>query len=561
VAALVVLFALILQAAPKPVTLQGHVTRDGSGAPVAHARVVAAKVGGALSDYHTATSDPAGRFQFTDLSPGSYRVYATHDGYLQAEYGRRPASPSGVPVRLFEGQTSPDLDLRMTPTGAIAGRVLRGSEPVANVWVRALKARYTTGELEFTVADWTQTDDRGEYRLFGLAPGPYFVSASPRGRPHLDGDSLVTPAMASNANNNQLTDRVKLSVDSIAAAAFDRASYPVVYHPGTIDANAAQPIDVAPGAVVAGVDLALVPSASFHLRGQVIVDATAAGSPVVVSLEPGGSSYGLPIGSVRADASGAFDIPDVVPGRYFVSAQTLGAANASPASQLHDVVPVDITDHEPPPLTIALRRGVAVTGHVTLQGRTMAPDDPALLVQLSGIQARGSCCAAARVGADGAFTINNVTPRDYRLRVMQAGRTFWVRSVRFGGDEMAESLVRIGADASGRELEIVLDTKTSTLDALVQDANQHPLAGVLVIAVPPADRRDRPAAYRSATTGADGHAHLDGLAPFEYSLFASEGVAASDWQDPAILQRYAGRGTAVKFQEGESRTVTLRILP
>ncbi len=558
--ALLIIAALILQAAPKPATLKGHVTRDGSGAAVAHARIVVARVGGALSDYHTVLSDPNGRFEFSGLPPGSYRLYATHEGYLQAEYGRRPASPIGVPVRLLEGQTSSDLDVRMTPTGAIAGRVTRGGEPAARVWVRALRARYASGERELAVVDWTETDDRGEYRLFGLAPGPYIVSATPHGRPRVEGDALVTPSVASNANNNQLSESVKLTVDNIAAAAFDRAVYPAVYHPGTIDANAAQAVDVGPGAVVAGIDLALVASASFHLRGQVIVDAASAGSSVALSLEPGDVSYGLPIASVRADASGAFDIPNVVPGRYFVSAQTIGDGH-DPGSLLHDVVAVEVIDREPPPLTIALRRGVKVTGHVTLEGRDMAPGDPALLVQLTGVQSRGSCCAAARVGADGTFAINNVTPRDYRLRVMQAGRTFWIKAIRYGGDDVAASAIRIGADAQGRELEIVLDTKTSTLDALVEDAGGRPLAGALVIAVPPADRRDQPAAYRSATTGADGRAHLDGLGPGEYTLFASEAVAAGDWQDPAILQRYAGRGTAVKFEASESRTVTLKVLP
>ena len=217
----------VLQAAqPRPAVLQGRVVRLGPGTPVAHARVIAAKVGGSQADYRTMVADQAGRFAFRDLSPGTYRAYATREGYLQGEYGRRPAGTSGLSIVLGEGQTSPDIVISMTPTGAIAGRVLDRGRPIRNAWVRALKPRYFDGERSLSVVEWAKTDDRGEYRLFDLAPGSYVVSAIPLEPPSLEGDTVVMPAVATNANSNRRDNRSVATMENLPAAALDESIRP-----------------------------------------------------------------------------------------------------------------------------------------------------------------------------------------------------------------------------------------------------------------------------------------------------------------------------------------------
>jgi hypothetical protein len=165
------------------------------------------------------------------------------------------------------------------------------------------------------------------------------------------------------------------------------------------------------------------------------------------------------------------------------------------------------------------------------------------------------------VAEDGSFHVDNVIPNDYRLRIMPAGRGFWIKSARFGGEDVLAGPLRVPADLKGRELEIELGVRTAALDALVVDTNQRPGTGVLVIAVPAAERRHDSSAYRSGTTGGDGRARIEGLAPGEYTLFASDSVEAAAWQDPAVLRRYEARGTVVSIREGETRTITVKITP
>jgi hypothetical protein len=79
---LVALFLLFLQAPAGRVSMNVRVVKAGTTEPVGRAVMVLARVGGQLSDYQTGTADTLGIFQFRNLTPGSYRIYAEHEGYL-----------------------------------------------------------------------------------------------------------------------------------------------------------------------------------------------------------------------------------------------------------------------------------------------------------------------------------------------------------------------------------------------------------------------------------------------------------------------------------------------
>ena len=62
------------------------------------------------------------------------------------------------------------------------GRVLdEEGEPLARAVVTVLRQQYVRGEKQLAPAGADQSDDRGQYRVFGLPPGDYFVSASAGG--------------------------------------------------------------------------------------------------------------------------------------------------------------------------------------------------------------------------------------------------------------------------------------------------------------------------------------------------------------------------------------------
>ena len=135
----------------------------------------------------------------------------------------------------------------------------------------------------------------------------------------------------------------------------------------------------------------------------------------------------------------------------------------------------------------------------------------------------------------------------------------WAKTATFGSEDVSKRFVSVGVDAASRKLEIDVSTHTATLEAIVLDDRRRPMAGVMVIAVPDPTRRMHSDAYRSGVTDAEGKVKFEGVAPADYTLFASDTLAAEAWQDPAVLKRFDGKALAVKLAEGAVRLVELRI--
>jgi 5-hydroxyisourate hydrolase-like protein (transthyretin family) len=554
-AILIALSVLLLQTpAPARLTLQGRVVKQGTSDPVVRARIVLAKVGGELSDYRTVTADDGGKFAFRDLSAGTYRVYAEREGYLQSEYGQRTTGATGTPIVLTEGQVVPEIVIPLVPPGVIAGRVMDRGKPARNVWVRVLKAAYRDGQRNFNMIDYGATNDLGEYRVFGLAPGLYFVSATPS-KPRIDGDFYVVSAIASNTNNNQSQVRTPgasiLAAGTLDPAALDPDIFLPVYHPGTTDPSAATPIDLKAGMTITGIDLSLMRASGVHVRGRVLNGVTGQPAENVSVRLSGGRA------SVPGSQNDVFDLAGVPPGEYTLIAQTTSLIN-----RMFVATPLTVADRDIENLTLTLMPGRRVTGRLMIEGR--APNDPAVaryLVQLMGTSGLPGY-AVSLVQGDGTFTVENVSVRDYRFRVFNQGTagTPFIKAARFGLDNVLDAPIRVRGDNADRILEITVSLNTAVLDVQVVDANQRPAPGVLVIAVPDLARRDRSEFYRSATTDMDGRIHLEGMIPGEYKLFASVDVESADWQDPDVIRLYESRGTTIRLSEGAKQEAVLRVL-
>jgi len=78
------------------------------------------------------------------------------------------------------GQQVADLAFRLTPASTISGRVLDSNgEPVPGVTVQALRSSYdATGKRTLQPVASDRTNDLGEYRIYWINAGRYFVSAN-----------------------------------------------------------------------------------------------------------------------------------------------------------------------------------------------------------------------------------------------------------------------------------------------------------------------------------------------------------------------------------------------
>src|SRR5574338_1588386 len=142
---------------------------DESGQPMAGASLFVRPVNSGVGT-RTATSDPDGSFRITGLEPALYIVSGNAPAYTTIP------SETGAPTYYRIGDT---VRLELVRGGAITGTVTNSiGEPVIAVRVRATIVRDHRGEIARTPVNNEQTtDDRGDYRIFGLRPGTYIVIA------------------------------------------------------------------------------------------------------------------------------------------------------------------------------------------------------------------------------------------------------------------------------------------------------------------------------------------------------------------------------------------------
>lgn len=118
-----------------------------------------------------------------------------------------------------------DLVFKLVPHAVITGRVVDADgEPVAYVQVQPMLYRYNNGCKQLAPAGFVTTNDLGECRLFGLAPGRYYLRATPRA------DFMVENSTDRSANPTPEEGLVD------------------TYYPGTTDPASAGTIELAPGA-------------------------------------------------------------------------------------------------------------------------------------------------------------------------------------------------------------------------------------------------------------------------------------------------------------------------
>lgn len=120
-----------------------------------------------------ATTDSEGRFQVAGLNPMLYSVSATAPTYVP-----RVGGPGTQPTYRI-GDT---VTVTLIKGGVITGTVTSASgQPLIQIPVRATLLRDVNGQKYSGNQSERITDDRGVYRLYGVPPGTYVVSAGGRG--------------------------------------------------------------------------------------------------------------------------------------------------------------------------------------------------------------------------------------------------------------------------------------------------------------------------------------------------------------------------------------------
>ena len=602
--------------------ISGVVMDASAKAPLEDAVVYLAIEGrGTVGSQSRQVTDAKGRFAFVNLPPGEkYTVTASQFGYLDGGYSRdtKPGATNAL-IALKDGEWIADTRILLWHPGAIAGTIVdERAEPVVGVFVRVLSRIRIHGRDELAAGPITMTDDRGVYRVAGLAPGRYLVEVP---SVHASAPASALPASpGAMGGGGGGSAEASLEFDSglrlmlrnfptpppaVDGHAF---AYPLSFHPGTPAVASATEVDLKYGEERSGVDITLQPVPAWRVSG------TVDGPPesltgLTLRLIPEGLEnlgQGSEAATALVSADGRFTFLNVPAGSYTIDAPrvmnelTTSTPMLSPTSTLFPSPPgragwsgmSQDLDIGPPGTTFTTRnfRGsppnywgrasVVVNGHDetdvvvtmrpagTMSGRIVTDIDPGRptptlapvrLLHLEPAMGNPALGYLRPELAD--FTIQGLLAGSYVLR---SSLDWVVKSITWKGRDYTDSAFDAAETQDFSGVEVVVTNNAPLVTGSVRDNQGAPAEGATVVFFPVDHERwtnygFSPPRMTSAHVSNAGAYRVTTLPAGDYYAIALADSQPGAWQDPAFLAGIEGSARRVTLAWGESKTVDLTV--
>jgi hypothetical protein len=507
--------------------IRGRVVRADTGEPLRRVQVHVDEwnTGDQAGPAATMT-DAEGRYELTQLPAGSYQLKATRGGYVEVAYGQRRPFERGRPLELGEGAVLRNIDFALPPGGVVTGRVVdEMGEAVAQAYVSLARRRYIDGERQLVAQNGSSTDDRGEFRIFGVPPGEYVMIAS---------------------------------FERADFGSRDRVRYVPTYYPGTPIASEAQRVTVGPGQELPGIVIALARAETATMRGVVRSSGQAPSGPFtfVTAREIGGLGAGSHMAEAIAGSDGSFAIAGLLPGTYLVEARSMSESEFSSTEVV--VGGSDVTG-----VTLMLSKGATARGRIRFDTGNpphgLRPSQvfvmPTLVdPHMAGMDMRGGPPVTRD---DWSFELQGLRGRGF----IRAG-TFgdWeMKQVRREGVDVTDTPLDFSSDID--ELEIELTQKATMVSGGVADDRGAVVldATVVVFADDPAKWGQHSRFIESARPDQQGRFTIRGLPPGRYVAIAVGYLEPGEERDPDVLEEWRQRGTVFTLSDGETHAVDLKL--
>jgi hypothetical protein len=514
-------------------TLEGRMLAE-SGEPLDGGTVVLHWQNNAV---RRATADANGRFLFRGVQAGRYTLHGSKPGYVNVQYGQRRATESGRMIRLRDDDTLRGLQLTLPRGSAVVGTVTdEYGEPIEGATVRALQVRSVNGrKMAFAVPGVRdrRSDDRGQYRLFGLLPGAYLISAS------------VDAAVSSPGRG-------------------DKYGYAPSFYPAAAEIRDAWPLQVDVRRDVFGAHIVLVRSRAVRVSG-VVLDSH--GKPLngTVLLATSQRSRAMALEPRIVSVRGGFVLTNVTPGDYVIQATRDQEEDRPPEFAFQFLT---VSEVDPTGLFLMTQPATTLEGRIFIDGE--ASRDFGALMSLAPVPAdldrapRKSLGTAITLQGGGAFKMPGLAgPMRFALFGTRPG--WYLKSILVNEREATDVPYDFGVGfMESAHARIYISTAGASIYGQVTDERSKPVSEYTVVAFP-TDRRKwiTHSRYLKVVRPAqDDSFEVTGLPPGEYWVAAAETLEASlgtEWQDPEILDKLAVAARRVTVGEGDIANVTVSL--
>jgi uncharacterized GH25 family protein len=520
----------------QPGQISGHVYRADNNEPVPRAIVSLSPMGGrritVTGAPQSTRTDITGAYTFTTVSPGNYTIAAQHSGYVNAMNGIAFAPET---ITVSAGETLSKIDVRLLAAAVISGTVLdEDNQPLEGAQVSAVSLRYQKGgqQTEQPLKSVT-ADDQGNFRLYGLPEGNYFLRVVNRNIGIQSGES----------------------------------NFRLAYYPGTPTIESAQRLKATAGAETSGVRFAIGAQSTFTISGSVIDNSDSPGQRryVVTAIR---TSEGQTIGlSNQATNDSSFAIHGVPSGDYLLTARSL-----TPAAPVQIAGPngsVQIAQRVNSGTAMArvseadARVNISISGMAEVDGKVAIENSNGQ--SISGIRVNlqtqsfvgGGSASSAGTDQNGAFKIQNVQTGSYLFSVAGRNDMYLKQAVCSGRDYTYQPLT-IDSGITISDCALTLATDTATMKGQVYESDK-PVPGLVVVAIPQSLALRHLARYTlTGNTNANGNFQITGMIPGEYLVFAVPKDDEQSYFQIDFADRNQRDAERVSVNSGDTKTVTLK---
>jgi protocatechuate 3,4-dioxygenase beta subunit len=502
--------------------VRGWVANLLTGTPIEGAKVMIVNADGSLPPV-TMVTENSGVFLFPALAPGDYRLWAERSGYEAQQFGAKSANVDGATLSLRAGQIVDDISFRLLPHGSLSGKVADSDgNPVSGAQIQAIRFIASAVPVIQPVG-WATSANNGEYRIADLAPGSYYLLASPP------------------------TPRPALVHEALAPA----------YYPESPDLEGALRVFAAPGVPSTDLDFTLHKARASMVRGRVVSDSgEEPGDSLRLMITPRvpGCTGAAELRSVPIEKNGDFLVTGVPPGEYVLTA-TAREGDAV----LEGRANLEIGDSDIDAVHIVLTRGVAVNGRIVFDGNR-ARDTGKLQITFSAMDAFAIMPAlTSSVSGDALeFGFDKVAPGAWTLDVSGLPANTYIKAISAGGRELLDRSLDISLVPPGL-IEVRIGIDAGRLEGVVKDLPTGRRAGLVML---PDSRKT--SAFRKVTTAvsdAAGRFTINGIAPGDYRLFAFEEADIRQMQDSGFLDHFEKSAAAISVGPGATVNVEVSAIP
>jgi hypothetical protein len=470
-------------------------------------------------------TDAAGVFSMIGLPPGQYTISANVTERMSWHYGQRAAGEAGRPITVARDQVVQGVEVVFPPSRAISGVVVdENGEALQGAYLQAWQLRYTAGRTTVIPAGNPRvSDDRGRYRLWGLHPGSYLVSAS---------------------------------VDGYVAAGGRRIAYPKTYFPGTAMVSTALPLDVREDATA---NIAFAATGLSEVRGIARDGDGSLVSGTVRLVENRRAGLVAEPYSVNLKPDGAFVFQHVPPGEYVLQVRGDGPGRTGLFGSQELLV-----GHEPVNVIIPTSYGANVQGRILFDGQAEGVRVPVGIGTVA-LDDRARDPTTGVVAGSSEFFITNLFGHT-ALSLRAPSDEWFLKSWTIRGTDVVDTGYDFGTGPDSiDDSEIVLSRNGAVISGLASDGLKT--ADDYFVVVFPVSRDARWTGSRRvklARSAVGGEFRVAALPSGDYFVAAVSRVLGTrdggEWQNPDVLLQLEARAERITVSEGQTANVSLRLI-